>query len=573
MGRAEEVLKGLASLREEKVLCDVQLKAQGQQIAGHKAVLAAASPYFRAMFGGSFKETKDQVVSMKEVSFIGLRAVIECIYTTELTALDGENIECIFVAAHLLQMNDIVEECVGWMGQNITNDCWFKFLEMADRFSSESIETLVTEFVLRNFVDVNETKDFENISKAALIKYLSSDLLKTNIKEFTAYKAAKKWILANEIPAEDIPEIIAHVRFGLVPQETIVKEILYDSLITSNKECCKLVSDAMLYHANVYSQPFYQGNLNKPRGEGYLVILPNRSRAGGFNVSGGDVAINKISFPKIKTANLRSSLEIRVAFESMSAVKIGNFMFLFGVNAHLFQNFSKRFDASTDTWLELAPVPRQAVVGAAIATHEKEIFLLGGMVVDRETDYDINGDAIIGGVYSYDISQNTWSGSRALPVKLMYAAAAELQGKIYLTGGQLTDGFSSDRVWSYDVNAKMWLTKASMNSNRVQHVLHAVEDKLYVIGGVIGSSKFIEMYDPLANQWSVLLNDAYDNSACSSFVISNKIYLVGGEEVPFHKEVHVYDIAENKLSQVNGKLPSDCSRNVSSVMILPNTRW
>ena len=295
-------------------------------------------------------------------------------------------------------------------------------------------------------------------------------------------------------------------------------------------------------------------------------ILPNISRAGGFNVSGGDVAINKISFPKIKTANLRSRLEIQVAFESMSAVKIGNFMFLFGVDANLFQNFTQRFDASTDTWIDLAPVPRQAVVGAAIATHAKEIFLLGGMVVDRETDYEINGEAVIDDFYTYDISQNTWSGSIGLPEKLVYAAAAELQGNIYLTGGLPVNG--SDRVWSYDVKAKRWLTKAPMNSKRSQHVLHAVKDKLYVIGGVNGFNKSIEMYDPPNNQWTILLNDAYNNYACSSFVISNRIYLVGGGGEPY-KEVHAYDIAENKLSQVNGKLPSDCSRNVSAFMVLP----
>ncbi len=61
MGRAEDILKGLSSLREEDILCDVHLYAEGKVISAHKAVLAAGSPYFKAMFGGKFKESKLQV--------------------------------------------------------------------------------------------------------------------------------------------------------------------------------------------------------------------------------------------------------------------------------------------------------------------------------------------------------------------------------------------------------------------------------------------------------------------------------------------------------------------------------
>ncbi len=94
-----------------------QLEADGRFISAHRAVLAAASPYFRAMLSGKFKETKEEVVPIKEVTFQGLSAVIECIYTTNLV-LNMENIEHILPAAHLFQMNDVVRECVEWMDKN-----------------------------------------------------------------------------------------------------------------------------------------------------------------------------------------------------------------------------------------------------------------------------------------------------------------------------------------------------------------------------------------------------------------------------------------------------------------------
>ncbi len=71
MGRAEEVLKGLAALRDGETLCDVRLEAQGKQIAAHKCVLAVSSEYFKAFFSGNFTESGSPVVHIKEVSFAG----------------------------------------------------------------------------------------------------------------------------------------------------------------------------------------------------------------------------------------------------------------------------------------------------------------------------------------------------------------------------------------------------------------------------------------------------------------------------------------------------------------------
>ena len=69
MGRADKVLSGLATLRQEALLCDIELRAEDQTVSAHKAVLAAASPYFRAMFSGNFSESQDRVVQLGEITF------------------------------------------------------------------------------------------------------------------------------------------------------------------------------------------------------------------------------------------------------------------------------------------------------------------------------------------------------------------------------------------------------------------------------------------------------------------------------------------------------------------------
>ncbi len=575
MGRAEKILKGLASLREEEILCDVQLEAEGRHISAHKAVLSAASPYWKAMFSGRFKEAKEQVVSVKEVSFFGLRSVIECIYTTELGSLDGESIEHVLPAAHLLQMSDITDECVTWMSQNITNANCFKFLKMGEKFGIDNVEETVTGFILKNFVGISKTGDFEKISKSALIKYLTSDILKTNIDESVVFRAAKKWILANDVSADDVVEIMSHVRFGLIHSNQLLKEISHDPIIQMSAKCREMIDNAMLYHLNVFTQPWCDGTLNRARGEAGIILLPCGTKVDGYNVSDKHVDVHFISLPGLKKANQNNRLDISAVYESMSCVRIRNFLYLFGVNGSGYQNFAKRYDGSTNTWLELSSVPREAVVGPAISHYKTEIFLMGGMIVTETSDYGSEPDEIIDSVYIYDIPKNNWSKGKSLPTELSYAATAELNGNIYLTGGEPNYESASNKVWAYDIKAQIWLTKAPMNHSRCYHAAEFVDEKLYVIGGSkinhyrVQSIKSIEMYAPLLNQWTILLLDGIDNTVFSSFAIGKKILLVGGQTNNRKDRVSCYDIGKNEISMSKEKLPSDSSSNVSAPMILP----
>ena len=574
MGRAEDILKGLASLRKDNILCDVQLQVDGQKLAAHRAVLAAASPYFVAMFSGQFKETTDQVVQIKEISFTGLKNIIDCIYTTKIN-ITMKNIEDILPAAHLLQLPDIENECKTWMQKKITKSNCFKFLELAEKFNIDTLEKVITGFILHNFVVVSENKAFSGISKQALIKYISSDSLKTNIDEMAAYKACKNWILANEVPAEDVAEILACVRFGLIPPKTILKDISPTNLIQNNPECRKLISNAMLYHTDVFAQPTFDGRLNKPRGHEGVLLIPIGTRGEGFNVTDDKVNVEFLSFPGLKNSQESSSLDIPLVYDSMSSVKIGNFLYVFGTSNSGYQNFTKRYDATVDSWLDLASVPWQATIGSAVAHLNNQIFLLGGMIVDHNTNFKALVDKCINHVYMYKILDNTWSETCAMPVPLMYAAAAELQGSIFVSGGYSNDGETTAGVRAFDVGANLWLTKASMNHKRCQHILQSIDEKLYAFGGRlveedddhveddhVGS---VEMYLPLSNQWSLVLMDAIETASPSSFVIGHQIYLLGGTR----NIAHVYDTKKKKMSKMDRELPKNCFRNMSAFMVLP----
>ena len=87
----DHVLKWLDDLRDRKLLCDVHLVAEGAKFPAHRVVLAAASPYFQAMFTGGFKENQMNEITLNDTTFQGLKCVLDAIYTGELS-LSEENV-------------------------------------------------------------------------------------------------------------------------------------------------------------------------------------------------------------------------------------------------------------------------------------------------------------------------------------------------------------------------------------------------------------------------------------------------------------------------------------------------
>jgi actin-binding protein IPP len=77
------VLRNLSDMRRRGEFCDVKLVVEGQEFSAHRAVLAASSAYFRAMFAGGMKEAEMEDVTIGGVPVRCFEGLLDFIYSGE----------------------------------------------------------------------------------------------------------------------------------------------------------------------------------------------------------------------------------------------------------------------------------------------------------------------------------------------------------------------------------------------------------------------------------------------------------------------------------------------------------
>lgn len=105
---APKVLKGLNSLRRDSRFCDVEIVAGGVTFPAHRAVLAASSPYFHAMFTGGLCEGQQaqRRVELHQLGAQVMEQLLEFIYTGEVR-IDQANVQELMVAADMLELAEV----------------------------------------------------------------------------------------------------------------------------------------------------------------------------------------------------------------------------------------------------------------------------------------------------------------------------------------------------------------------------------------------------------------------------------------------------------------------------------
>jgi hypothetical protein len=179
-------------------------------------------------------------------------------------------------------------------------------------------------------------------------------------------------------------------------------------------------------------------------------------------------------------------------------------------------------EIAENSWNSLTPLP-ELMEGEAVAVYG-QIHIIGG-----------------GSHYAYDPIKNEWIIKKPLPTERHFIGIAVCENKIYAIGGAYwADGawVSSNVVEVYDPKIDTWETKAAMPTARSDLCANEVDGKIYLIGGQTGGPFSIvginEVYDVASDTWATKKPLYNPVDAYASAVVDGKIYILGGFEGLHH---------------------------------------
>uniref|UniRef100_A0A7M5WW90 BTB domain-containing protein n=2 Tax=Clytia hemisphaerica TaxID=252671 RepID=A0A7M5WW90_9CNID len=549
-GRSFETLN---VMREQRVLCDVTVRVGSREILAHRSALAAASPYFYAMFTGEMSESKQNVVNIKEVDACALEQLIEYCYTAEVKVTE-ENVQTLLPAANLLQLPDVRNACCEFLKTQLHPTNCLGIMRFADLHSCPDLVVAARSYIEQNFTDVLSSEEFMQLDCRRVVDFISSDQL-TVPSEEKVYEAVRAWVYYSRVQREQhFQELMQHVRLPLLSRDYLVDRVETEPLMKKCSVCKDFLIEAMKYHL-------------LPRAQRLLLQTPRtKSRTPGrpkiLYVVGGQApkAIRSVECYDIQGERWYNSTDMNLRrCRAGVAVCKGVIYAVGGFNGALRVRSVAAFDTKKNEWKGMASMEaRRSTLGAAVLNDH--LYSVGGF----------DGTTGLNTCEVYDPRNNEWQAIASMSIRRSSVGVGVLKGFLYAVGGY--DGNSRQCLSSverYDPAANVWEHVADMTVKRSGAGVGVLGDFLYAVGGHDGPlvRKSVEYYNPDTNKWTIVSDMSLARRNAGVASIDGLLYVVGGDDGSINlSTVEVYSSRTDKWDL----LPSQMStgRSYAGVVVL-----
>ncbi|CAH8656777.1 unnamed protein product [Heterobilharzia americana] len=465
--------KFLQSFRDKSLFTDVILCAGEEELPCHKAVLAASSAYFFAMFSSPYKEQQTSRVTLDYISPWALRRLLDFVYLGILEITEA-TVQDVFLAASLLDYPVAVKACVEFMKSHLDITNCLGIEALAEMHNLTDLAQSSHKLAVENFSSLLlESNEWVTLPISTVISYISSDELDVPSEQFV-WDACINWI--DQVPETRIvylPQLLSHIRLKYLDKEMLEIQLQENPLIIE----CKNAQNILKYflHEDVSKSDDTTG--------AFINTLPPRP----------------------------------------ATLKRPTLVVLGGLNTCIL-NCMQSFSPSRTVWQTCPSMPVDSLAWFSVAVIANTLFVIGG----------IKAGTLMDTVYAYSPVRSSWSQRKCmLQARARHSSVSVGSRYIFVFGGVTMSTNSSHQQPSTNRVIMNEFQEMNFFTNRLNHnssYLSPYNPNLPVTELDIPTLKFektIIRYDICSDTWItvgetdnprleshvVLVNDSNDNTS------------------------------------------------------------
>ncbi|KAH8303413.1 kelch-like protein 26 [Drosophila kikkawai] len=535
----ENLLRGLNKLRTEDKLTDVTLIVEDHRFKAHRVVLAASSDYFCAMFADcAMIESRQEEINLYGITARAMSAIIDYIYTS-LLELNSDNIEEILAASTHVQVREVIERCTCFLETEIEMDNCLAIAGMAEIYGQMALSERAYRYICAHFEEFSATPDFKDL-KVDQLQFILSSNYPIDVTEQELVRLVCSYCLDQQVAESAVWDLLHLINWSHISYKSLDGLRLLNCSLEEGKRL-EMPTDYYSRMKHEYLRMLLRGEI--PLEDTSLPQRPTNMRGmelsllkiGGFGWKGLTNVIMCFSPTKMKWYELTSIPHIDQC--NFGTAVLNNELFIVGgaydvCLKEYIHPFGFCYCPLRNSWVTIAPIQLDRCRFSLNAVGKQYLYAVGGIV--EYDDYSEEAMRRISNVERYDIARNVWTFMPSLQENRSQHAGVVVGDKLYISGGiYLADILAS--MWCFDTTTEHWQELAPMPTPCCDHVLVAIDNRIYACGGWHESLtesrvlvQHIYAYDIESNAWSVETQIPAPKFYSGVTVMNRTIFFVGG---------------------------------------------
>ncbi|XP_005992598.1 kelch repeat and BTB domain-containing protein 12 [Latimeria chalumnae] len=484
------LLDQVSRMKESVEMIDVVLVAEGKKFPCHRLILAAFSPYFKAMFSCGLLECSKQEVELHDTTAESLSAILNYMYSSDLH-LSNSTVQGIAMTAFFLQMEDIFLVCQRYMIDHMDASNCTGIYYFAKHLGAEELSEEAKKYLYKHFSEVCLHEEVLEIEAHQILDLIQSDDLNVS-REESILDLVLRWVNhSRKSRVQHLLDLLKQVRLVLVSPAFLQEALKRNTILLSSADCHRLI---------------------------------------------------EVALEDIKKTRTPQPLHLRYGMETTDLLLcIGNNAMGIKSRHGSYANASFCYDPSRrKTYFITSPNYGEALgyISTGVVMENNDIIVAGEAGVTKKARQKTKHVEI----YRYHIrGSHFWEKLCAAEFRELYALGT-IHSDLYVLGGQMkmkNQYLITNCVDKYAVDGDHWRSVAPLPLPLACHAVVTLNNKLYVMGGWTPQMDFPDeepdrlnsklfQYDPGRDRWTMCAPMKYSKYRFSTAVLNSEIYVLGG---------------------------------------------